>query len=108
RAEAVASSAIFREAQRCLIPATGFYEWRNRQPMHIQLRDGQLFAFAGLWLPANKHGNGVPSAAILTVKPNSLMATIHTRMPAILRREDEVSWLVAGRTRDDARRLPDM
>ena len=43
RAEALASSAMFRDAQRCLIPATGFYEWRDRQPMHVQLRDGQLF-----------------------------------------------------------------
>src|SRR6266566_8289727 len=105
RAEAVASSAMFREAQRCLIRATGFYEWRNRHPMHIQLRDGQLFAFAGLWLPANKHGSSVPSAAILTVKPNSLMATIHTRMPAILRREDELTWLDPGLTHAEALRL---
>jgi putative SOS response-associated peptidase YedK len=105
RAEALAASAMFRDAQRCLIPATGFYEWRNRQPMHIQLRDGQLFAFAGLWLPANKYGSGVPSAAILTVKPNALMSTIHTRMPAILRREHELRWLDPGLTHAEALRL---
>ena len=92
RAEALGSSAMFKDARRCLIPATGFYEWRDRQPMHIQLRDGEPFAFAGLWLPADKHG-GPPTAAIITTKPNELMATIHTRMPAILRREDELRWL---------------
>jgi putative SOS response-associated peptidase YedK len=105
RVEALGSSQMFREAQRCLIPATGFYEWRNRQPMHIQLRDGQPFAFAGLWLPANKHGSGLPTAAILTVKPNQLMATIHNRMPAILRREDELTWLDPGLSQAEARRL---
>jgi putative SOS response-associated peptidase YedK len=92
RAESLSSSAMFREAQRCLIPATGFYEWRSGQPMHIRLRSGEAFAFAGLWLPAAYHG-GPLTAAIVTTKPNELMATIHTRMPAILRPEDERRWL---------------
>jgi putative SOS response-associated peptidase YedK len=92
RAESLRSSAMFREAQRCLIPATGFYEWRTGQPMHIRLRSGESFAFAGLWLPPAHHG-GPPTAAIVTTKPNELMATIHTRMPAILRPEDERRWL---------------
>jgi putative SOS response-associated peptidase YedK len=60
--------------------------------MHIRLKDGQVFAFAGLWLPGKRDG-GVPSAAIVTTAPNELMATIHTRMPAILRPEDEAAWL---------------
>jgi putative SOS response-associated peptidase YedK len=92
RAESLTSSRMFREARRCLIPATGFYEWRDRQPMHIQRKDGQVFAFAGLWLPPAKHG-GLPSAAVVTTRPNQLMATIHNRMPAILRPEDELRWL---------------
>jgi putative SOS response-associated peptidase YedK len=92
RAESLTSSRMFREAQRCLIPATGFYEWRNRQPMHIHLKGGEVFAFAGLWLPPAKDG-GLPTAAIITTKPNELMAAIHNRMPAILRTEDELKWL---------------
>ncbi len=92
RAESLSSSAMFREAQRCLIPATGFYEWHNGQPMHIRLRSGQAFAFAGVWLPPAHHG-GPPTAAIVTTKPNELMVTLHTRMPAILRPEDERRWL---------------
>jgi putative SOS response-associated peptidase YedK len=91
---------MFREALakgRCLIPATGFFEWRalapkQRQPMHIGLKDGGVFAFAGLWLPPAKRG-GLPSAAIITTRPNDLMATIHTRMPAILLPEQEQAWL---------------
>jgi putative SOS response-associated peptidase YedK len=99
RGETLTSSPMFRDALatgRCLIPATGFYEWRaagpkDRQPMHIQLKDGQAFAFAGLWLAGKR--DGVPSAAIVTTAPNELMATIHTRMPVILRPEDEAAWL---------------
>ena len=100
RGEALGSSAMFREVQRCLIPATGFYEWRNRQPMHIRLRGGEPFAFAGLWLPGDR-----PTAAIVTTKPNELMSTIHTRMPAILRREDELTWLDPSLSHADAKHL---
>ncbi len=99
RRETLTSSPMFREALvtgRCLIPATGFYEWRatgskDRQPMHIQLKDGQAFAFAGLWLPGKR--DGLPSAAIITTTPNELVHTIHTRMPAILHASDETAWL---------------
>ena len=104
RAEALGSSPMFREAKRCLIPATGFYEWRNKQPMHIQLHNGEPFAFAGLWLPPAKR-DGLPSAAIITTRPNELMATIHTRMPAILSAEDERAWLDPSVAEDDARKL---
>ena len=105
RAEALGSSPMFRETRRCLIPATGFYEWRNKQPMHIQLRNGEPFAFAGLWLPPPKHGGTLPTAAIITTKPNELMETIHTRMPAILKREDELRWLDPSVDDADARQL---
>lgn len=91
RIETIGSSPMFRTAARCLIPATGFYEWRAKAPMHIQLRDGGLFAFAGLWLPGS--GSALPSATILTCAPNSLVAAIHDRMPVILRPEDEAAWL---------------
>jgi putative SOS response-associated peptidase YedK len=108
RAESLTSSPMFRDALttgRCLIPASGFYEWRalgskQRQPMHIQLVDKGVFAFAGLWLPPARHG-GLPTAAIITTRPNELMATIHTRMPAILRPEDEATWLDSALTRPD-------
>ena len=99
RAESVASSGLFRGAlarTRCLIPATGFYEWRSepggagKTPMHIQLASGEPFAFAGLWTPGK---DGRPTATIITTGANALMRSIHTRMPVILRREDELLWL---------------
>jgi len=99
RAETVASNGLFRGAlarTRCLIPATGFYEWRanpgatGKTPMHIQLASGEPFAFAGLWV-AGKEGQ--PTAAIITTGANELMCSIHARMPVIVRREDERLWL---------------
>ncbi|HEY0582861.1 MAG TPA: SOS response-associated peptidase [Chloroflexota bacterium] len=94
RLETAAASPMFRAAQRCLIPATGFYEWRSKMPMHIGLQDGGLFVFAGLWLPG-RH-DGLPTATILTGPPNDLVAGIHNRMPAILRPDQEAAWLDAS------------
>jgi putative SOS response-associated peptidase YedK len=100
RAETLGSSPMFRDAlanSRCLIPATGFYEWQTQPgsglkiPLHITLKGGELFAFAGLWAPG-KHG-GSPTATIVTCAPNDLLASIHNRMPVILRQEDEAVWL---------------
>jgi putative SOS response-associated peptidase YedK len=104
RAESLSSPARYGDAQRCLVPATGFYEWRNGQPMHIQMRDGTPFAFAGLWLAPARDG-ALPTAAIITTSPNELMATIHTRMPAILRPEDERQWLDPSLDMTNARQL---
>jgi putative SOS response-associated peptidase YedK len=94
---------MFRGAQPCLIPATGFYEWVAKTPMHIQLADGGLFAFAGLWLAGPR--DGLPSATILTTQPNDLVSTIHNRMPVILRPEDEAAWL-DGSLSDVSRPFP--
>ena len=100
RAETLATSPMFREAlarTRCLIPATGFYEWRAdsasgiKTPMHIRLKSGALFAFAGLWTPGS--GGGGPTATIVTCGPNAVTAPIHNRMPVILRPADEALWL---------------
>lgn len=99
RAETLVDQPLFRESLvkwRCLIPADGFYEWRalpggGKQPTYIRLKSGELFGFAGLWAPG-KDGTP-PSVVIVTCGPNDLMARIHTRMPVILRPEDEAHWL---------------
>ena len=99
KAESLVEKPMWRSAlqrYRCLVPATGFYEWRSvagqktKQPMHIRLRDGTPFAFAGLW---TLDADGVPTVAIVTTGANELMAGIHTRMPVILDPEDETTWL---------------
>lgn len=92
RSETVAEKPSFRGAirhRRCLVPATGFYEWTGpaggKRPHLIKPRTGGLMAFAGLhecWLGAD--GSEIDTMAILTVAANTTVSTVHDRMPAIL------------------------
>lgn len=84
--------------QRILIPATGFYEWQKqaggKQPFFIHPKDEALFSFAGIWNAwKNEAGEVVETYSIITTEPNQEMLAIHTRMPVILHRTDENSWL---------------
>jgi putative SOS response-associated peptidase YedK len=105
--ETAAEKPAFREAmkqRRCLVPADGFYEWlklgpRDKQPYNIGMIDDSVFAFAGLWERwRDPVADVVETCTILTVKPNSLAAEVHDRMPAILRAEDYDLWLDPGVT----------
>jgi putative SOS response-associated peptidase YedK len=101
RAETVAEKPAFKRAlerRRCLIPASGFYEWKQTEhgkvPHYIHLMDEPLFAFAGLyenWKAPDE--TWVRSYTIITTTANDLMAPLHNRMPVILDREDEDLWL---------------
>ncbi len=100
RSETVAERAAFREAfdrRRCLIPADGFYEWRQagniKIPMRITVGE-RPFAFAGLW-ERWQRGDAEPlyTCTILTTSPAPSIASIHDRMPVILRPEQYDIWL---------------
>lgn len=101
RAETLAEKPSFKHSlvrRRCLIPADGFYEWyrqgNRRIPMYIRRRDSGLFAFAGLWDEwQSPCGSLLRTCTIITTEPNTLIAPIHNRMPAILRAEHEALWL---------------
>ena len=102
RAETAATNGLFRDAlarRRCLVPADGFYEWRavpghkKQLPVRFTLKDGGLFAFAGLFTGPRSFQVEDASCAILTTRPNELVAPVHNRMPVILRPEDEALWL---------------
>jgi putative SOS response-associated peptidase YedK len=111
RAESAWQKPSFSEAfarRRCLVPATGFYEWqklgaKRRQPWLIRLASGRVFAFAGLWEPAAAKG-GTPTCAILTTEPNELARRVHDRMPVILPPEGYATWLDPGVTSAEALR----
>jgi putative SOS response-associated peptidase YedK len=105
--ETVAEKPAFREPlrrRRCLIPATGFYEWRQagekqKQPYNIGMADDGLFAFAGLWDRWNApDGKMIESCTILTTGANSLLRPVHHRMPVILKPDDYDRWLDPGIT----------
>ena len=90
------------KTKRCLIPATGFYEWKKgpakaKQPMLIRLKTDDLFAFAGIWEQwqdkANPNNGPVFSCSIITTSPNALMEPIHDRMPVILPEDLYLDWM---------------
>jgi putative SOS response-associated peptidase YedK len=104
RAETAASLPAFREAlklRRCLIPADGFYEWGKsspvKQPCCFEVRDGEPFAFAGLWDRwKDPSGQWIRSCSILTTTPNAVTSSVHDRMPVILDQDDYDGWLDPG------------
>ena len=101
RSESIAEKPAFREAcrtRRCLIPATGFYEWtkdaeENRLPWYIHATDKSALAFAGVWQDWEHEGTTLRTCAIVTCGANSQMSAIHHRMPVLLRAEDWALWL---------------
>ncbi len=94
RAETISEKPSFRMAfrrRRCLIPASGFFEWKQepdrkaKTPMYIRLKSGKPFALAGLWERWDSpDGSTIFSCTIVTTQPNELMQNIHNRMPVIL------------------------
>lgn len=101
RGETVADKPSFRSAfksRRCIIPASGFYEWKTeqgvKQPWYINLKSGDPMAFAGLWEVWHpKEGETVVTCCIITTAANTLMEPIHDRMPVILDPEQWGTWL---------------
>ena len=112
RAETVHKLPLFREAfakRRCLIPATGFYEWQQRsdgkQPYRFRRKDLEPFAFAGIWEFARLNGEEILSAAMIVGEPNPLVGGVHDRMPVMLLPEDYDAWLGAAASPEDLRVL---
>jgi len=105
RAETAAKSPAFRAAfnrRRCLVPADGFYEWRQpegggrKQPYFVHLRSGDPMAFAGLWERwEDADGTPVETFTILTTDANDALKQIHNRMPVVVLPEDFNTWLQA-------------
>ena len=74
----------------------------GRQPVYIRRKDGNLFAFAGLWEKwLGEDGQSLFTASIVTVQPNRLVSQVHDRMPAILNQEQEAHWLDRRRSRPE-------
>ena len=101
RAETVAEKPSFKtpfRRHRCLIPASGFYEWKRngtqKTPYYIQPANEQPICFAGLWDRWDKQdGSILHSFSIITTTANEIVKPIHDRMPVILNEPDEALWL---------------
>jgi putative SOS response-associated peptidase YedK len=104
RSETVVQKPAFREAfqaRRCVIPASGFYEWtgepRHRVPHAISIEGRPLIAFAGLWERwKDPKGESLHTYTILTTPANRFVSPMHDRMPAILAEGEIDTWLAGS------------
>lgn len=102
RLDSLAAKPAFREAfarRRCLIPASGFYEWSEpvagrKRPYFIRASDEALLALAGLWERwRGADGERVDTCVIVTTDANAVLASIHHRMPVLVPRAAQAIWL---------------
>jgi len=101
RAETIAEKPSFRDAfryRRCLVPASGFYEWDRRStprlPYYFHPSQDEFMAMAGVWeYWLHPSGSEIYSISLITAKANSLMAPIHHRMPLLLPKQSWQAWL---------------
>lgn len=101
-----------KDGRRCLIPCTGFFEWRwfkggkVKYPYFIHHRSDKIFSIAGLWSSWTDKSTGElkETYSVLTTRANPLLEKIHNskkRMPVVLPREYEKDWLNPLLTKDD-------
>ena len=93
RAETAAEKNLFADSvakRRCIIPASGFYEW---DPYKARFRftrpDGGLILMAGFW----HEEQGTPRYTILTTDANDSMKPVHDRMPVMIGRDEIRPWI---------------
>lgn len=98
RVETVVQKPSFKKAffhTRCILPASGFYEWKKegakKIPYYITVED--FFGFAGIYDSVTINGTLVQTCAILTTQANDQMSSIHNRMPVIVRQSDFNQWI---------------
>lgn len=115
RADSIAVKPSFRapfKKHRCLVPASGFYEWKQlpdkKIPYYIKLKNDGLFAFAGLYdIWKDAEGKEIFSYTIITTSADDLMKPIHDRMPVILAKSEEDLWLDNSSSVEDLEKLLD-
>lgn len=96
QAETVNEKKTFHHAMqnhRCLVPCTGWYEWRDeggprKQQYLFSHKDNKPFYMAGIWFPAN-----IPQLVTLTTEPNEICRQYHDRMPVIIPASKAMLWL---------------
>ena len=101
RAETLTQKPSFKhllKSKRCLVPSSGFYEWKRidkrKVPYYIGIKNSRIFSFAGLydnW--KDSVGNELKTFTIITTNSNNTLKPIHNRMPVILEEEFEEDWL---------------
>lgn len=111
RAETILEKPYFKSAiekRRCLIPVTGFFEWKrdtkSKTPYRFHM-NGEIFSLGGIYTTIkDEDGLELPHYAIITTYANELMAPVHNRMPVIIDKGEEATW-IEGRLAEENVRL---
>ncbi len=100
RSETALTKPSFRDSfrrRRCLIPATGFYEWttsgKRKQPYYVRLTSNEPFGIGGLWDSWEDNEKIEETCTILTCDANQAMQHLHPRMPVVIQPERYDAWL---------------
>lgn len=90
RLETLNEKPAFRKGQPCLIPASGYYEWRpiagKKQPFYVTVSSQKLFALAGIF-------SSNQTFAVITMPATDHLLKIHERMPLVLSSVQYDDWL---------------
>ena len=98
RSETLHEKPSFRDSfknKRCLIPADGFIEWKEKKPHFIRIKNQVLFAFAGIWSTWDSGDEPLNTYSIVTTEANRTLSPLHSRMPVILHPDHYKNWLSA-------------
>jgi putative SOS response-associated peptidase YedK len=105
RSETACTKPSFRDSfrrRRCLIPATGFYEWSTlggkKQPYYVRLTTNEPFGIGGLWDVWEQNGDRIETCTVLTCDANQAMQHLHPRMPVVIQPERYDAWLDPSQT----------
>ncbi|WP_340102864.1 SOS response-associated peptidase [Rhodohalobacter sp. 8-1] len=102
RAETLDSKRSYKrnfKRYRCLVPASGFYEWSgekgDKEPCYIYPTEEPVFAFAGIYnvWQSPDDDETIPTFTIVTTDANKKIKELHDRMPAILMKDEWEEWL---------------
>ena len=97
--------------KRCLIFATGFYEWKKKSskggkiPYYFHMKTGKVFTFAGLWDTWEKGEKPITSTTIITTQANETVKPIHERMPVIIKQNQWDEWLSPDSNTSDLKKM---
>lgn len=118
RSETIATKAAYKEPlkrTRCLVPATGFYEWERtgergggpKLPHHYTHADGSPIVMAGLWTTWVDKATGevLDSYTIVTREADDVVRPTHDRSPVLLGSGADMAWLDPGASIDQLEEL---
>lgn len=114
RDDRIEESRVFSPAfkkRRCIIPISGYYEWKKisaskKQPYYFKAKNGSMLALAGVWDKATlSDGTVIESCSIITTYPNEVTEEYHDRMPVILSPSDYDKWLSLDTTAEELKAM---